>query len=55
MIVLIGSTLEPMAEFKKFIASLLTPTIISATANTTIATIINMYIFSIIFIYFSNI
>ena len=41
IIVRIEMALEPIAEFKKLIASLLTPTTISATANTVIAININ--------------
>jgi hypothetical protein len=39
---------DPIAEFKKLTASLLTPTTKSAIANTARAMIINKYIFSII-------
>lgn len=47
MMVLKEMALEPIAEFKKFTASLLTPTTKSAMAKTARATIINKYIFSI--------
>ena len=40
--VLIEIALEPMAEFKKLIASLLTPTTISIVAKTVIAINMNM-------------
>jgi hypothetical protein len=41
-------TLDPIAEFKKFTASLLTPTIRSANANPISAIRIKKYILSII-------
>jgi hypothetical protein len=40
-----------MAEFRKLIASLLTPTTISATANKVMAININKKILSIVFVY----
>ncbi len=46
MMVLKETALDPMAEFKKFTASLLTPTTKSATAKMARAIIINKYIFS---------
>lgn len=45
--VLKDTAFEPMAEFKKFTASLLTPTIKSAIANTAKAMIIIKYMLSI--------
>jgi hypothetical protein len=50
IIVRIEIALEPMAEFRKLIASLLTPTTISATANKVMAININKKILSIVFI-----
>ena len=47
IIVLNEITFEPMAEFKKLIASLLTPTTISSTARIVKAIIINKYMLSI--------
>ena len=47
MMVLNEIALEPMAEFKKFTASLLTPTIKSATANRARAISMYRYRFSI--------
>ena len=48
IIVLKEITFEPIAEFKKFTASLLTPTTKSTAAKQARATIINKYILSII-------
>ncbi len=50
MMVLNEMALDPIAEFKKLTASLLTPTTKSAIANTARATIINKYILSISFL-----
>ena len=46
IIVLKETAFEPIAEFKKLTASLLTPTIKSVTAKIAKAAIINIYIFS---------
>ena len=50
-IFLIEMALDPKAEFKKLMASLLTPTIKSITAKSAKAIIIKIYIFSIYIIF----
>ena len=51
---LIEMALEPKAEFKKFTASLLTPTTKSITAKTARAIIIKIYGLSIYYFYCKN-
>jgi hypothetical protein len=51
IMVLKEMALDPMAEFKKFTASLLTPTTRSAMAKTANAANIKMYILSILCLY----
>ena len=49
IIILIEIAFDPIAEFRKLIASLLTPTTISIVAKTVMAININIYILSIVF------